>query len=250
MKASKLLIWLLLIACIAAYILPTQTAAIAEIEDRAEYSYRNIEQITDEIEEMRLRMAASHDMAEAARLLGYDDTSYVIQIAKAEYAEAEAAEAEKLKIIEALTTTQEARREEYPAATYIAEYLAGKGLNDAVIAGIIGNFAIETGGGTLALNPEAISPYGYYGLAQWSGKYYPQIKGKNITEQLDFLLETMEKEFNIYGNIVGLTYSQFLKLSNPCEAALAFAKVYERCGTGTYRLRQACAVDAYNYFNG
>ena len=32
------------------------------------------------------------------------------------------------------------------------------------------------------------------------------------------------------------------------QAALAFAKSYERCGSGSYGIRQQNALKAYNYF--
>ena len=38
-------------------------------------------------------------------------------------------------------------------------------------------------------------------------------------------------------------------MTDPAEAALAFAQLYERCRSGSYELRQEAAIEAYEYFN-
>lgn len=143
------------------------------------------------------------------------------------------------------------QKNEYKYATIVWEYLKSVGYSDAVCAGIIGNFMTETGGHTLALNPTLYSNGGrYYGIAQWSLKYYPDVDGASLNQQLAFLSGNIEKEFDMFGYKYkkGFTYSDFLNLDSPRAAALAFAKVYERCGSGSYSKRQAGAELAYDYF--
>jgi hypothetical protein len=121
-----------------------------------------------------------------------------------------------------------------------------------VTCGIIGNMMIETSGGTLDLKPYIYSPSGnYYGLCQWSQKYYPGTKDLPFEHQLDYLLGSMPWEFNTFGKNykTGFKYEDFLKMTDPAEAALAFAKSYERCCPASYEMRQEAAIKAYNYFN-
>lgn len=139
----------------------------------------------------------------------------------------------------------------YKHATKVWNYLKSKGYSDVVCAGIMGNFMTETGGHTLALNPTAYGGNGkYYGIAQWSVKYYPKVAGKDLDYQLDYLSKTIKREFDACGHLYkkGFTYEDFLKMDSPRDAALAFAKVYERCGSGSYNKRQNGAEIAYDYF--
>jgi hypothetical protein len=142
--------------------------------------------------------------------------------------------------------------EEYYYATNVWKYLRQRNFSQAVACGIIGNMMIETSGGTLDLKPNIYSPSrNYYGLCQWSQKYYPGTKDLPFEHQLDYLLGTMPWEFNTFGKNYkrGFDYEAFLKITNPAEAALAFAKSYERCGPASYKLRQEAALKAYEYFN-
>ena len=152
-----------------------------------------------------------------------------------------------------LATPDEAKPSngEYKHATKVWNYLRSKGYSNVVCAGIMGNFMTETGGHTLNLKPNLYSSSGnYYGIAQWSVKYYPKVIGKDLDYQLDFLYNTIEKEFDNFGHLYkkGFTYEDFLELDSPRDAALAFAKVYERCGSGSYNKRQNGAEKAYDYF--
>lgn len=140
---------------------------------------------------------------------------------------------------------------EYKHATTVWDYLKSQGYSDAVCAGMMGNFMTETGGHTLNIKPNDYSSSGrYYGIAQWSSKYYPDVHGKDLDYQLNFLSKTIKVEFDNFGHLYkkGFDYNDFLRLDNPRDAALAFAKVYERCGSGSYGKRQNGAVTAYNYF--
>lgn len=141
---------------------------------------------------------------------------------------------------------------EHYYATKVWEYLRQKGFSQEVTCAIIGNMMIETSGGSLDLNPTIYSPSGnYYGLCQWSKKYCPDAQGLSFEDQLDYLVETMPWEFNTFGKNYkgGFKYEDFLNMTDVEEAALAFAKSYERCSSVSYEMRQAAAVVAYEYFN-
>ena len=140
---------------------------------------------------------------------------------------------------------------EYYYAAKTWEYLKQHGFNDAVASGIIGNMMIETSGGSLKLNPTIYNKTRkYYGLCQWSLKYKPEVAGMSFKKQLTYLYSDMKKEFNTFGKCYrkGFTYNDFLKMTSPSEAALAFAKAYERCGSGSYEKRKEAAKVVYNYF--
>ena len=142
--------------------------------------------------------------------------------------------------------------DEYYYATKVWEYFMQRDYGSVVTSAIIRNMMIETSGGTLALNPNIYDPTrNYYGLCQWSLEHYPDIKGLSFEQQLDYLVGNMPEEFNTFGWLYkeGFTYEDFLVLEDPKEAALIFAKVYERCGSASYKLRQKAALKAYKYFN-
>lgn len=139
----------------------------------------------------------------------------------------------------------------YAAKTY--EFFRRNGYSAEVACGIIGNMMIETSGGTLALNPTIYSPSGdFYGLCQWSLYYRPHIADVSFENQLLYLHGDIEGEFKTFGFCYknNFTYADFLAMNDPGEAAIAFAKVYERCGSSTYNLRANCAKIAYEYFVG
>ena len=142
---------------------------------------------------------------------------------------------------------------EYPVATQVWRYMKEElGWNDYVCAGVMGNMMAEVGGQTLNLDPYLYGHSGanYYGLCQWSSRYYPSIQGADVNAQLDFLASTVKKELDTYGYLFrnGLNYEAFCNLTDAEDAAMAFAKAYERCGSGSYGVRQTNALKAYNYF--
>jgi len=142
--------------------------------------------------------------------------------------------------------------EEHYYATKVWEYLRQKGFSQEVTCAIIGNMMIETSGGSLDLKPTVYSPSGnYYGLCQWSKKYYPEAHGLSFEQQLEFLLNNIEWEINTFGKCYkeDFKYKDFLLMDDPVEAALAFAKSYERCGPASYEMRQEAAEKAYEYFS-
>lgn len=151
-----------------------------------------------------------------------------------------------------ITTTKKIiNKDKYPEAYKIWHYLKKLGYNDYVCAGIMGNIMAECGGQTLNIQPYIYnSTFEYYGICQWSLKYCPSVKDMTLDEQLKFLSQTIEKEFNIFGTRYkeNFKYKDFIGLKNEQDAALAFAKSYERCSSKYYLIRQKNAEIAYNYF--
>ena len=138
--------------------------------------------------------------------------------------------------------------EEYYTATYVWTYLKGCGYTDIMCAGIMGNFMAETGGQTLNLKWDDNSN-GYYGMAQWN-KNHVRVWNTSLHEQCEYLVRTIEAEFNVYGYAYkkGFKYNDFCNLDNPADSALAFAKSYERCSSVSYKQRMKNAQKAYDYF--
>lgn len=140
----------------------------------------------------------------------------------------------------------------YAAKTY--EFLRRNGYSAEVACGIIGNMMVETSGGTLALKPMIYSPdKSYYGLCQWSiGRKPTGVDGSDASfeEQLVYLHEDLPYQFNVFGHVFNTSYDKFLALKDPAKAANIFAKVYERCGSGSYGARRSAAKVAYEYFTG
>ena len=141
------------------------------------------------------------------------------------------------------------RESEYPVAAEIWWTLKSYGYNDYVCAGILGNIMVEAGGQTLTIQP-TIQTSKYYGICQWSKKYYPSIWGASLEEQCEYLHNTMEQQFKVFGKLYkkGFTFADFLNLTDEQDAALAFAKCYERCASEGYQRRQNCATKAYEFF--
>lgn len=142
-------------------------------------------------------------------------------------------------------------QKKYPVAFEIWEYLKSLGFNDYVTAGILGNMMAESGGQTLKIDPYNYdSTNCYYGICQWNKWSHGKLFNSNLKTQLNYLKNTIEREFNVYGHKFkkGFNYESFLELTDEKEAALAFAKVYERCGSGSYNIRQINATKALDYF--
>ena len=141
----------------------------------------------------------------------------------------------------------EERRNEYASATYIWEFFKKQGYSDQAVAGILGNLMAEVGGQTLDIQ-YWLSNSTYYGMCQWNKGYFPGVVGADLEGQCNFLLQTIEETFNDWGHLGGYNYSEFIAIQDEKAAALAFAKTYERCGSGSYSVRQSNATKAYNYF--
>ena len=170
---------------------------------------------------------------------------------KQKYAELAAAlqQAQEVPDVDKLETPYNS---EYPVAEKVWVYLTEElHYSDYIAAAIIGNMMVECGGMTLNLKWDLQFSNGeYYGLCQWAKRYYPDIHGKSILIQLEYLYKTMPYEFKTFGKIYkdGFTLEDFLGMEDCREAALAFAQIYERCGEGSYSKRQKCAYQAYDYF--
>ena len=241
------------------------------------------EELTTLITEAQSIKDNAHTMADSARVLGWeeddklirelqekwheaneDQKNYQGQLDKILADEAEAArkaEEERIAAEKAAAEAAEAARKaeeakwatkaaEYPAATQIWRYMKAQGWNDYVCAGIMGNLMAEVGGQTLDIR-YTLSSSGYYGMCQWS-RGYSQVWGAGLETQCDFLRDTIKYEFDTYGFKYqkGFNFNSFLNMMDAQQAALAFAKSYERCASGSYGVRQKNAVKAYNYFVG
>ena len=235
------------------------------------------------IDETKSIKEHTHTMAKSARALGWEDNDKLIKELQETWHEADedqvkyqglldnilaeeaeaarkaeeerlAAEAAKKAVEEEARRAEETKwatkAAEYPAATQIWRYMKAQGWNDYVCAGIMGNLMAEVGGQTLDIR-YTLSSSGYYGMCQWS-RGYSQIWGAGLETQCDFLRDTIKYEFDTYGFKYqkGFNFNSFLNMTDAQQAALAFAKSYERCGSGSYGVRQKNALKAYNYFVG
>lgn len=132
----------------------------------------------------------------------------------------------------------------YAQATQVWNGLRKLGLNKYVCAGILGNIMAEVGGQTLDISRWPQYSQGtYYGICQWAGSRKQRLLnnfGPTLEDQIRFLsvelFEVIPK-----GN-------SFYNMQDEKEAALYFAKYYERCGSGSYSVRQSNATKALNYF--
>ena len=94
----------------------------------------------------------------------------------------------------------------------------------------------------------------------YSNKYYymvnnPEIAGEDVS--LDELYHQVKQDLSIIFRVLkiapnknGFVYWHFTQLTNERDAALAFAKCYERCSSAGYTKRQNNATTAYKYFVG
>lgn len=216
----------------------------------------------------------AHTMAESARALGWEEDDKLIKELKAKWqvannnqnkyqgmldnilaadlAAARKAEEERLAAEAARRAAEEekwaTKEAEFPTATKIWRYMKAQGWNDYVCAGIMGNIMAEVGGQTLDIR-YTLSSGSYYGMCQWS-RSYSNVWGAGLDTQCDFLRDTIKYEFDTYGFKYqkGFNFNSFLNMTNAEQAALAFAKSYERCASFSYGTRQKNAVKAYNYF--
>ena len=225
---------------------------IKEFEDPNLNTY-TMTQLQVLIDAERANQEAAHKLAESARKLGWPEESEPIASAKNEWSNARLAiEVYDAKYKELYAKSKEAKWEtkaaEYPAATQIWRYMKNLGWNDYVCAGIMGNLMAEVGGQTLDIQ-YWLKDNGYYGMCQWN-KAYSNIWGADLETQCDYLKNTIKYEIDTFGYAYrkGFNLDSFLAMSNERDAALAFAKCYERCGSGTYTIRQNNAEKAYNYF--
>lgn len=226
---------------------------IEEFEDPNLDAY-TMAQLQVLIETERADQEAANKLAESARKLGWPEESEPIASAKNEWWNAQLAiEVYEARYKELYAESEEAKWEtkaaEYPAATQIWRYMKDLGWNDYVCAGIMGNLMAEVGGQTLDIQ-YWLQGNGYYGMCQWNKAYRSGVWGADLTGQCDFLRDTIKYEIDTFGYAYkkGFNLDSFLNMSNERDAAKAFAKCYERCGSSTYTIRMNNAEKAYNYF--
>lgn len=228
---------------------PKETPIVLAPSEVTRVETRDKEELESLISTTNEKLQAANNMLESCKTLGYDDENPVVVLANEEVANAQA-DLDYYQSIynEVLIELRAAERmAEYPVATTIWNYLKDLGYNDYVAAGILGNMMAEVGGQTLNIQP-TLSNGTYYGICQWKLRYYPSVNGLGTEGQLDLLASTIEKEFNEFGYMSGYSYEEFLNIQDEQVAALAFAKTYERCGSGSHSVRQKNATKALEYF--
>lgn len=198
------------------------------------------------------RLEAAEGLLKSAEELGSAQDDPIIVYAQAEIKQCKEAVEYYDNLIQELDIAYWlSKEEEYPIATKIWRYMKNLGWNDYVCAGIMGNIMTECGGQTLDIKYWIYDSTGhYYGICQWYDKYFPSVQGANLPTQLNFLRDTIESQMNDWGNSYkrGFNYEKFLQLTDAGDAALAFAKCYERCNSKHYAVRKDNALVAYKYF--
>lgn len=129
------------------------------------------------------------------------------------------------------------------AASEIWYRMKSYGWSDVVCAGIMGNIMAEVGGQSFEI-AYWLDINGYYGMCMWNKSYNPGVVGRDLYGQVDYIYETIQGQFKSYG----LPYDGFLALQDPGEAAIQFAKAYERCTSASYNVRKSNAAKAYDEF--
>lgn len=240
---------------------------IAEIEE--EFTVEALDSFTDEkineytidqlemlIDSLVATQTKAHELAVAARALGWPETASAIEMAKTEWNNAqlkkEYYQDRYDELYEELDLAKwDAKMAEYPEATTIWLYMKDLGWSDYVCAGIMGNMVAECGGATLALQPTIYdSSRHFYGICQWSKTWYGDIHGADLLTQCNFLRDTIKFEIDTFGYAYkkNFNFDTFLSMTNEKDAAKAFAVTYERCAEWTYGVRQKYATMAYDYF--
>lgn len=218
--------------------------------NKINYTYDDLDILIELIAEQISVMNAAHEMAEAGKKLGYDDSHDVITLAREEYQEASELAKSYQNVYDELIEHWHQKEEEYPVATYVWSYLKDLGYSNQVCAGILGNIMREVGNGdTLNLQYNAQTS-NHYGICQWSKKYHFDVWNTPLEVQCDYLRDTIENEIDTFGSKYksNFNYEKFLELTNIRDCAIAFAACYERCSKEGYTQRAENAIVAYNYF--
>lgn len=142
---------------------------------------------------------------------------------------------------------------DYVVAQTIWNYLTNDmGLNKYCAAGIMGNIMTECGGQTLNIQPYITNSSGHYGICQWNLRYFPEVRGKSLHGQLEFLNSTIRWIMNDFGDRYydGFNYNKFIEITDERVAAQAFAYAYEGSPKPCSQRRLDHATTALNYFEG
>ena len=143
--------------------------------------------------------------------------------------------------------------DDYYYARVIWNYLRYEmGLNKYCAAGIMGNIMTECGGQTLDIQPYITNSSGHYGICQWNLRYFPEVRGKSLHGQLEFLNSTIRWIMNDFGDRYydGFNYNKFIEITDERVAAKAFAYAYEGSPKPCSQRRLNHATTALNYFEG
>ena len=126
------------------------------------------------------------------------------------------------------------------------------GLNEYCAAGIMGNIMTECGGQTLDIQPYITNSSGHYGICQWNLRYFPEVRGKSLHGQLEFLNSTIRWIMNDFGDRYydGFNYNKFIEITDERVAAKAFAYAYEGSPKPCSQRRLDHATTALDYFEG
>ena len=223
-----------------------------KFEDTNEYTFLEILQIIEKLEEDKEN---THSIADYARELNLAEDSEIIIFCQENYMTIN----EKQEYY-AKRLGEDSMYEKYlewPNATIIWMYLQDSGYNDYACAGIIGNMMSECGGEGLTIKTWTYNPNEHGGgICGWKYEYTPgkiQMHKQSLSFQLDYLVNHptggIENQFNHYGEIYkNFTFDSYKTVNNCEDAAIAFAKIYERCSSQSYQKRIANAFEVYNYF--
>lgn len=252
MKHNKLIFTTIMVILLSTFVACSPaTAATFTVEVYGkQYTYSDLPALDMEIEARESLMTSYHAAAELLRAEGVPEDNSAIIAAQQEYMKVYDEIKPYYDAVAQLNEHWEQKHEEYPEAAYVWKYLKSLGYSDYVCGGILGNMMAEVGGQTLNLQPYAVSYEGaYYGVCQWSKKYYPEVWGASLEEQCYFLANNIREQFNSYGSnyVKGFTFNDFMSIDSPKKAAKAFSKVYERNSDGT-KQREKNAQVAYEYF--
>lgn len=140
----------------------------------------------------------------------------------------------------------------YPVAEKIWNIMKSFGWSDTVCAGIMGNLMAEVGGQTLNLDWQS-NTGAELGICQWmSGRKSGIISryGSNPSceQQVQYMHDELIGANGVRRQVTKEQYKLIINSSTPEEAAIMFAKYFERCAKYTYSVRERNAVKAYNYF--
>ena len=210
-----------------------------------------ISELKSELNYCQEKLSLAQSMIDSAIELGYEDTDNFIQIV---YQDCENYQSyidyykERINELNNIKHTESVN--EYPAATYIWDYMKAQGWSDYVCAGVMGNIMQETGGRTL--NIDYMHDNAYYGMCCWKKEYHPKVVGLDLEGQCAYLIETVTNVMNSHGYLYqkGYTFEDFLEAESIEEAAAAFMIVYERPEHTNPIRRVENGEKAYEYFVG